>query len=99
MGLHIIYTVKTGDFIKLINTNKENQERFAKFTKSGIPVLCPVIDRHELDLKHIKNTEGKGTKREENQNIKAIAQSIEDEDEKKPLKWKQKCRGGASSIL
>jgi len=50
-------------------------------------------------LKHIKNTEGEGTKRKENQNIKAIAQSTEDGDEKNPLKWKQKCRGGASSIL
>lgn len=68
-------------------------------TKSGIPELCPVIDRCELDLKHIKNTKGEGTKRKENQNIKAIVQSTEDGDEKNALKWKQKCRGGASSIL
>ena len=83
MGLHFIYTVKTGNFIKLINTNKKNQERFAKLTKSGIPELCSVIDRCELDLKHIKNTKGEGTKRKENQNIKAIVQSPEDGDEKK----------------
>lgn len=48
--------------MKLVNTSKENWNKFAKFTKSGIPELCPVIDRCELDLKHMKTQKGKEQK-------------------------------------
>lgn len=51
--------------MKLVNTNKENWNKFAKFTTSGIPEQCPVIDRCELDSRHTKNTRGRNKKKRE----------------------------------
>lgn len=79
----ILYILSELAILSLINTNKE-LKHIAKFATSDIPGQCPVTDRCELDLKHRKNTDGKGTKRKQNQSPQIIAQSIEDESKKIP---------------
>lgn len=51
MSLHFMYTVRIGNFIKLINSMKRIG---TNLLNQAFQELCPVIDRDELGLEHMK---------------------------------------------